>query len=87
MAVRNARTPAGVGLYRCTQPGKRSLPGELRGGFGWYCFVFVLDAADPHGIQVIPCMGGTDGAASAAVTPLQAEIVSILDDPGCPCAG
>ena len=57
---------------------------QLRVGFG---FGLALDTADPHGIQVIPCMGGAAGAASAAVTPLQVEIVSILGDPGSFCAG
>ena len=86
-AARGERTPVGVGRHRCTQPGKGSVLVELRGGFGWYCFVFVLDAADPAGGSGILCMGGAAGAASAAVTPLQAEIVSILGDPGTSCAG
>ena len=84
-AVRGERTPVGVGRHRCTQSGKGSV--LVRGGFGWYCFVFVLDAADPAGGSGIPCMRGAAGAASAPVTPLQAEIVSILCDPGSSCAG
>ena len=65
-AARGERTPVGVGRHRCTQPGKGSVLVELRGGFGWYCFVFVLDAADPAGGSGILCMGGAAGAGAGA---------------------
>ena len=85
MAVRTQRTPVGVDQNRCPQPGGRPLPLQLHGGFGWYCFVFALDAVGPDGIGNSLYGQRVVGVWVMLLYPLQAEIVIILDDPGgCP---
>ena len=71
----------GVGRYRCTGFGKGSILKELRGGFGWYCFVFVLDTPDPDWTTGIPCMGIGHGRRVLLLYPLQAEIVRSCPSP------
>ena len=53
----------------------------LRGGFGWYCFVFVLDAVTQAGGLGIPCMGIGHERRVLLLYPLQAEIVRSCPSP------